>query len=192
MTPKHTHKVYCSIAQTGQDSRDRLFTIAMVLTDGCRNELEGLLEAIEKDSGKKTTWRKTRNHIRTTYTQSLLQETLPARIYVRTYYNTAGGYDELTAIATWLALYLHEHLVEHYKVTIAVAGLSKSLARRYGHLYRLLGIKLRNVHGERTESSPMIRLADAITGLVREAIEGNNEYVLLKEQLQQKHLLTEI
>lgn len=103
--------------------------------------------------------------------------------------------DELTVFATSPALHLYRkanQLGEHYKVTIAVAGLSKSLARRYGHLCRLLGIKVRNVHGERTQSSPIIRLADTMAGLVREAIEGNNEYVLLKKQLRQKRLLTEI
>ena len=47
-------------------------------------------------------------------------------------------------------------------MTIAIDGASKTLAWRVGHAFRLLGIRIRNVHGERDGSSPIIRLADTI------------------------------
>ena len=81
---------------------------------------------------------------------------------------------------------------DNYKVTVAIDGLSKSLAKRIGHSFRLLGIKIRNVHGERDEASPIIRLADTIAGLVREAQEGREQYIALKKQLKDKKRLYEL
>ena len=75
------------------------------------------------------------------------------------------------------------------KVTVAIDGLSKSLVPKVGHLFRQLGVKTRNVHGERDQSSPIIRLADAMAGLVRGAHEGRKECQTLEAILKRKQVL---
>ena len=190
-----THKLYCYVDETGQDTMGRFFIVAIVVASNHRDDLQQLLEMIERDSGKKTKWMKTSDETRQAYIGAFLQDGLPARLYAKTYRSTAGSFDELTVLATAQAINLYREvnqLRDNYKVTVAIDGLSKTMAKRMGHSFRLLGIKIRNVHGERDNASPIIRLADAIAGLVREGEEGRAQYKALKKQLEGKQRLYEL
>ena len=77
-------------------------------------------------------------------------------------------------------------------MTVAIDGLAKSLTPKIGRAFRLLGIKTRNVHGERDQSSPIIRLADSIAGLMRDSVEGREEYISLKTKLEKSKKLYEL
>lgn len=135
---------------------------------------------------------KTSDNTRNAYIEALTHGELPAHLYARTYHDTAGAFDELTFLATAQAINLYREanqLGNNYKVTVAIDGLSKTMAKRVGHSFRLLGLKIRNVHGERDDASPIIRLADVIAGLVREAKEGRAQYKALKQQLEDKKRL---
>jgi hypothetical protein len=195
MQQKHTHKLYCYVDETGQDTLGKLFIIAIVMTGSSRNELEHFLEQLEKDTGKKTKWMKTSDKIQRSYVEGILSANLPCQLYTRTYAVHAGRYDELGVLAAAQAITLYRathDIADNYKVTIAIDGLAKGLTPRIGHSFRLLGIKTRNVHGERDEASPIIRLADAIAGLVRGAHEGREPYKVLKKQLKDKKRLYEL
>ena len=192
---KQTRKLYCYVDETGQDTMGNFFIVAVVVADSRRDNLQKWLEAIERDSGKKTKWMKTSDKTRHAYVGALIHDELPAQVYAKTYHDTAGSFDDLEVLATAQAinLYREENQIgDNYKVTVAIDGLSKSLAKRIGHSFRLLGIKICNVHGERDEASPIIRLADAIAGLVREAQEGREQYKALKKQLKDKKRLYEL
>ena len=52
-----------------------------------------------------------------------------------------------------------------------VDGLSRSELRRFAKGLRALHIKVRKVRGVRDESDPLIRLADAVAGFIRDALE---------------------
>jgi hypothetical protein len=195
MQPKQTRKLYCYVDETGQDTMGNFFIVAIVVADSRRDDLQRWLESVERDSGKKTKWMKTSDKTRHAYIEALIHDEPPAQIYAKTYHDTAGSFDELEVLTTAQAinLYREENQVgDNYKVTVAIDGASKTLARRVGHSFRLLGIKVRNVHGERDEASPIIRLADAIAGLVREAQEGREQYTALKKQLKDKKRLFEL
>lgn len=173
----------------------KFFIVAIVVTDNHRDELQQWLEATEWDSGKKTKWMKTSDEIRQAYMSVCIHNELSAGLYAKTYHDTAGSFDELTVLATAQAINLYReanHIGDNYKVTVAIDGLSKTMAKRMGHSFRLLGIKLRNVHGERDDASPIIRLADAVAGLVRESEEGRTQYTALKQQLRDKKQLYEL
>lgn len=196
MPPKKTHKLYCYVDESGQDTMGHLFIVAIVVTDNRRNELEGLLETIEKDSGKKKRkWLKTRAKERQAYVSALATTDLPVQIYTRSYIGKVGAYDDLEVLAAAQAITLYReenHIAENYKVTIAIDGLSKNLRPRVGRSFRELGIKTRNVHGERDEASPIIRLADVIAGVVREASEDRAEYKELRALLKRYKKLREL
>lgn len=195
MSHGHIHKLYCYIDETGQDTIGRLFIVAVVVTDDRRNELERFLEELEKNTGKKKRkWFKTRAKEQLSYIKGIMSADLPCQLYTKTY-TVQGAYDELEVLAAAQAITLYKEahtITDNYKVTIAIDGLAKGLVPRIGHSFRLLGIKTRNVHGERDEASPIIRLADAIAGLVREAQEGRAQYTALKKQLKDKKQLHEL
>jgi Protein of unknown function (DUF3800) len=190
-----SHKLYCYVDETGQDTVGNLFIVAVVVTDNRRNDVQQQLEAIEQASGKRTKWAKTSDRVRQAYCEALFAAELPAQLYTKTFRRTTGSYDELEVLAAAQAITLYReahHITDKYKVTIAIDGLAKGLVPRIGRSFRLLGVKVRNVHGERDEASPIIRLADAIAGLVREAHEGREQYVALKKQLRDIKRLYEL
>jgi hypothetical protein len=63
---------------------------------------------------------------------------------------------------------------------------------RLGTEFRRLGVKTRKVTGTRDEANAMIRLADAIAGLVRDGIEGRKEHKALQAKLEQAERLYDL
>ncbi|HEV2402622.1 MAG TPA: DUF3800 domain-containing protein [Candidatus Saccharimonadales bacterium] len=194
--PQKTHKLYCYVDETGQDTLGKMFIVSVVVTDTRRDELERFLEQLEKDCGKKKRkWVKTRPKEQLAYIEGLLYGEMPGQLYVRIKTDAAvkGSFFEdqqVIASAQAINVYREKHKIDdNYKVTIAIDGLSKNLTPRVGRSFRLLGVKIRNIHGERDQSSPIIRLADAIAGLVRDGVEGRREYKALISKLEKNNKL---
>ncbi len=191
-----THKLYCYVDETGQDTLGELFIVAIVVTDERQHELEKSLEAIEVATGKKTKWMKTRDKVRTAYASALIEQEFPATIFVKNHKSNKKDFDDLEVLATAQALsgYREAHTIreDEYKVTITIDGLSKTVAARMASEFRKLGIKTRKIVGRKDESNAIIRLADAIAGLVREAHEGRPEYQKLEAKLKHSKTLHEL
>jgi len=134
--------------------------------------------------------------IRVAYANALADQNFPAMIFVKNYTASKSGFDELEVLATAQALstYREANTIgeNDYKVTITVDGLSKTIAARMASEFRKLGIKTRKIVGKKDESSAIIRLADAIAGLVREAHEGRPEYKILEAKLKRNKRLREL
>jgi hypothetical protein len=63
-----------------------------------------------------------------------------------------------------------------YRATILVDALEGKGSQILGARMRQLGANIRKVRGiRREENDPLLRLADAVCGLVRHAYEGNEE-----------------
>ena len=180
------HKLYCYVDETGQDTKGTFFIVAVVITDE-RRPLEAYLESAEVITGKKTKWMKTSDTVRQAYIRTLAEEIFPGMIFVKNYRSDILNFDEPEVLATAQALnlYREQHRIaeNRYKATITIDGLSKTMAVRIGSELRKLGVKTRKVVGSRDEASAIVRLADAIAGLVREAQEGRMEYKKLKSKL---------
>lgn len=189
------HKLYCYVDETGQDTLGAFFIVAIVVTDNQQHELERSLEAIEKTTGKKTKWMKTRDKVRTAYAEALMQQELPAMIFLKKY-SDKNDFDDLEVLATAQAINtfreVHSIREDEYKLTITVDGLSKTVAARMASEFRKLGIKPRKIVGKKDESSAIIRLADAIAGLAREAHEGRPDYKRLEAKLKRTKTLREL
>jgi hypothetical protein len=78
-----THKLYCYVDETGQDTLGKMFIVSVVVTDGRRDELERFIEKLEKDTGKKTKWVKTKPSIQQAFIEGLLSDAMPGQLYVR-------------------------------------------------------------------------------------------------------------
>jgi hypothetical protein len=192
-----THKLYCYIDETGQDTFGAFFIVAIVVTDGQQHELERSLETIEQLTGKKTKWMKTRDRVRVAYVDALVKRDVPAMIFVKNFMSSSkNNFDDLEVLAAAQAInsYREAHSIreDEYKLTITVDGLSKTVAARMASEFRKLGIKPRKIVGKKDESSAIIRLADAIAGLSREAYEGRQEYKQLATKLKRAKTLYEL
>lgn len=193
-----THKLYCYVDETGQDTKGSYFIVAVVVTDNRQHELEDQLEAVEAASGKKTAkWLKTSDKVRLAYFQMILENhSLPAMVYAKRFAGASGDFDELEVLATAQAINMYREEqgidVTGYKVTVTVDGLSKTTALRMGSEFRKLGIKTRKVVGKKDESSAIIRLADAVAGLVREVSEGRTTYKTLEAAMIETRKLYEL
>ena len=66
---------------------------------------------------------------------------------------------------------------------VFIDGLSRSSERGVGLLLRRSGLPIQMVRGLNDESEPLIRLADAVCGFVRGAIEGNTDMRTLLDEV---------
>jgi hypothetical protein len=140
-------------------------------------------------------WLKARSREQCAYIEGVAATDLPCQLYARTYTTHADAYNDLEVLAAAQALnvYRETHGIgDKYKVIIAIDGLAKGAIPRVGRSFRLLGIRTRNVHGERDQASPIIRLADAIAGVVREAHAGKAPYKDLQAKLERRKKLYEL
>jgi hypothetical protein len=191
-------RLFCYVDETGQDTLGRLFVVAIVVTDDRRPELESMLAEIETTSGKyQRKWMKARDMARREYIAAVAAKTLPLMIYARQYTNTGTqDYDELELRAAAEALRLYREAngisADDYDAIITIDGLSKTMVFRAGTVFRRLGVRTRKVVGKSDETSTVIRLADAIAGLVREAQEGREVYKALEARLERAGKLHEI
>lgn len=88
--------------------------------------------------------------------------------------------------------YIDSFTISDYKASIIIDGLSKRVSERIGVALRKAGISVRKIRGERDESSAIIRLADALAGVIRESKEGNIQYEKFEKKLKKKKILIEI
>jgi hypothetical protein len=71
-----------------------------------------------------------------------------------------------------------------YQATVLIDGLPRSEERAVGLQLRRLGVPVKKVRGVKDENDVLIRLADAVCGFVRAALEGQSAMrSLLDEQL---------
>lgn len=191
-------RLFCFVDETGQDTRGDLFIVAVVVTDDRQPELEMVLAEIEAATGKKTAkWTKTQNKKRQDYISALAAKPLPATMYAKRYTNTGTqDYDELELRATADALKAYREANniggDDYDAIITIDSLSKTMVFRAGAEFRRLGVRTRKIVGKRDESSAVLRLCDAIAGLMREAHEGREVYKALEATLERAGKLYEL
>lgn len=178
-----THKLFCYVDETGQDTQGRLFIVAIVVTESERDALRKQCSAIEFGSGKgQRKWVKSKHDRRLAYMKQVLQ--IPA-LYGKLCFE--ASYDHVDYLeATVRAIAGSLRLVEsaEFQATVLIDGLPRSEEREVGLQLRRLGVPVKKVRGAKDETDVLIRLADAVCGFVRAALEGQPDMrSLLDEQL---------
>lgn len=185
-------KFYCYVDESGQDTEGKLFVVATVIIEDNRDEITNLLEGFEKKSQRgQRKWIKSRSENQEAYIRQVIGcEALKGRLFY-TIFNNTTDYLQCTVSATALAI---PNVGEaEYKATILVDGLPKSQTRKFGARLRRLGVQTRKVRGIRKEEADaLLRLADAICGLVRSSQRGKSNLAGLLEQALEAEIIKKL
>lgn len=165
-------KLYCFVDETGQDTEGKLFIVAIVVTGKERDKLLEVCEKLEKETGKgKFKWGKADKKLRLRYLKNIFASGLVKEKLRYSVFRNSRDYDLATIMAIAKAVKWKE-LRHRYTTLIYIDGLMKTKRHEYGVQLRRLGIPTRKVQGvTKDENNPLTRLADAIAGFVRDALE---------------------
>ncbi len=190
-----TQKLYCYVDETGQDTLGDLFIVAVLVTGKERDELERFLEWCEKQSGRgRRKWTHTRRREKTKYLHlALVSERLSGKIFYQIHRETKAYLKFTTqSVIHALSAYAGTHGVRDYKAVVIIDGLNRQGELEVSRQIRRSGVKTRAVKGGRDEASALIRLADTVAGLVREAMEADEELAKWVAKLSQERVLIEL
>ena len=148
----------------------------MTVFDETRDAIQQLCEGYEQSSGKGIRkWNKTRPEKQIAFMRYVFEDSHFAGTlcYSASQHLAKPNFDLLTISAIARAIRVSRP-DGPYEAEIYIDGLSKSKQNTYSSEIRKAGVSVRRVHRVRDESSPFVRLADALAGLARQAIEGQN------------------
>jgi hypothetical protein len=184
-------KLYAYVDESGQDTRGEMFLVSVVIASETRDAARKALQGIERGSGKRLRkWTRSRVRERVAYIEQCLHHaSLLGPVYYSHYQNTRA-YVDLVILSTAKAL--HARVMERPTATVFVDGLVYAERRRFAAGLRKLNVVVRKVQGRRDESDEFIRLADAITGFVRDALEGDEQMGRLFERAKRQGLIEEV
>jgi Protein of unknown function (DUF3800) len=170
-TLPHKQKLYCFVDETGQDTKGELFLVSVIVTAEEYDRVNQVLLEIEQQSKKGLgKWHKTKYQFRVSYIEQVLAHPIFPDTVFFSHYTETQAYFDLTVETTAKAV-LHKASSE-YTTTVTVDGLSGRDVNRFKRRLRELRVNVRKVRGARDESEPLVRLADAIAGFVRDYLEG--------------------
>lgn len=155
--------------ESGQDTKGRFFVVcSVILASSDVPEIGARLEAVEKDSGKLKKWYHTGNKYRHKYVRLLLERKLfnGLEIYYSTYQNKK---DYIRLIGSHLAKAILAYSRGRENITkVFIDKVDKGTLFRLKEEIKSFHIRYKKIRGLPEESSPFIRLADAVCGLVRD------------------------
>lgn len=100
--------------------------------------------------------------------------------------------DYLTATVQAITDTLKATTLMDYDATVFVDGLSRTLERAVGLSLRRSGSHVKKVRGLDEENDALMRLADAVCGLVREAIQGEAAFEALRQRCVESGVLRDV
>ena len=164
-------KLYCYVDETGQDTEGVFFLVALVILGGEREDLRGLLREIERRSGKTAKkWKKATLAQKQAYFKEILKsKAFHGKILYRQFSQTR---DYPSCIIETIAKGITQKAQRDYKATILIDGLGKEERKVVGSRLRKRHIRTEKIRGLKDENDEFIRLADALAGFVRDALEG--------------------
>jgi len=176
METRSLPKLYAYVDESGQDTRGELFVVATVLTANNHERVRQSLERLERISGKGLRkWIKATPRQRLAYLTAVLQ--LPAlrgRLFAAHFTNTTMYLPcVLTTITQAVTAGAEGQLT---RATVLIDGLQKAVRQDVAAALRMQlqphHIRVEKVRGLDEESDALMRLADALAGFVRHALEG--------------------
>lgn len=188
-------KLYCYVDETGQDTEGRLYIVATVVVGNERDSLNDFLGEAEAKSGKtRRKWTHSRDKERHQYIElALVPKKLKGKIFYKVY-KDSKAYEDLMVLVIGRAIniYTSTRDIADYKATIVIDGLQDRVQKRVTKSLRQLGIKMRKVVGGRDESSPLLRLADNLVGMIRESEEDKGDYKKIADKLNEQGVISEL
>lgn len=191
MTSHQKRKLFCYVDETGQDTRGDLFIVSVVITQNERDRLEQELERIEQESGKgRVKWMEARDTARMEYIKRVLALTdLKGKL---TYLSFRDTRDYMSSTVLAVAQAVGARSTTDDSITVFVDGLPRARVKWFATELRHLRVPVKKVRGvRREEASALMRLADALCGFVRAALEGRNDCATLLHDAQSRGVVKE-
>jgi len=169
-------KLYAFVDESGQDTLGELFVVATVLTGDNHERVRQSLERLERASGKgRRKWMKATPRQRLAYLTTVLQ--LPAlhgRLFAA-HFTATTTY--LPCVLTTITRAVTAGAAgQPCRATILIDGLQKTVRQEVAASLRAQlqpqQIRVEKVRGLDDQSDALMRLADALAGFVRQALEG--------------------
>jgi hypothetical protein len=193
-------KLYCYVDETGQDTEGRIFIVGMVIADESRDQLVESCELIEQETVRLSAWKwsRTADAPKLAYMRRVMDMIEQGRRHYAAlcfviYHNTTD-YLSVTADAIERAVRsqpLGEG--EAYNVTVLFDALPRTKEQELGAMLHKRKLKIRKVRGvRRDEADALIRLADAVCGLARDAQEGRRAARALCDRGSRRGTLREV
>lgn len=164
-------KVTSYTDESGQDTKGKIFIVSTIiaLSDQTRS-IETILEKIEKECHKNKKWSESGNKRRTHYIELLLEtnKLKYLTIYYSIYHNKQ---DYLNLIASHIAKAIFDFTgTQDYQAKIFIDKTNKATIANLRNEIKLFHIKYQKIRGLGDQASALIRLADAVCGLMRDLV----------------------
>lgn len=186
-------KLYCFVDETGQDTKGKFFLVVVVTSNLDLVGPVGVkLQEVEEQSGKKKyKWGKTVETAKIEYFRLISQvKNLHDSIYFSVYHGNSE-YVPLVSLTIAKAV-LARGSGFNQMVRIIIDGLNDKEKERISKELKKLKIRYDKIRGMRDEKSSFLRLADAIAGLLRDSLEGQEFAQQVSKKLLGQKILREI
>jgi hypothetical protein len=172
-------KYYCYIDETWREVGQKNLIVGAVVIANDNGSIRSICEEVERWSGKgHAKWIKAGYNRKMSYIKRIISSPLFQGNLFYQYH--AQDYSYVDAVTHTLEAIL---LRFDGKFTVLIDGLSRSQERQIALRVRRAGShSIRKIRGVRDESEALIRLADALCGLIGMALDGNEECKILVEQ----------
>lgn len=168
-------KLYCFVDETGQDTKGNFFLVVVILQN--QEDLENLRKKLLKSEKltKKNLlkWTRCPFKVREKFLSELTKiKELRGSVYYSSYYDSKE-YIALISLTVAKAILSKED--RNYAVTVIIDGLKDKEREEVRRELKKLKIKYNKIRGMKDEQDAILRLADCISGLLRDFIE-NQKY----------------
>jgi len=187
-------KLYAYVDESGQETGGVIFVVSIAIMETDRDVLLARCEHVERDSKKGTIkWHRARRDDRLEYMRQIVDDKQFKGVLYYSIFRGTKDYDACTAMGIARAIN-RKKASARYKASIYIDALPKSKITKYGGEMRKSGVQSLKVRGVTSdENNALIRLVDAVAGLVRDALgERDAEAKALYTLAKKKNVLIEV
>jgi hypothetical protein len=170
-------KLYTYVDESGQDTKGRIFVVTVIVSGENHLQLAALCETYERTSGKGyRKWHGTNPQPRLEFMRQVIEDKRfhGTLCFAKFQDRERPDFDAFT-IDTLAKAVNCKLNGSRYMVEAWIDGLSKAKRTEYANNLRSKGLRNIHLHRVRDEDSEvLIRLADALAGLLRDAIEDSH------------------
>jgi hypothetical protein len=184
-------KLYAYVDESGQETGGAIFLVSVVIIGKERDDLADWLIDVEKTTKKGVRkWMKADDTKRTAYMQAVLSTSLFRGKLLYGVHRNTREYVQATVETTAAAIVATAQ--DEYKATVVVDGLRGVERQRFAVALRQRGIRTEKVRGAEEQRDPLVRLADALCGFLRDADGGREAYQKLRDRAIAEGIITQV
>jgi hypothetical protein len=175
--------------ESGQDTQGKVFVVCtIIIPSEASDNIEKVLNEIEQQSGKIQKWYASGDHKRHAYTDLLVKTKILNKIeIIYSKYINKKDYIQLTAAHIAKAILLFAKS-EKYTAKVFIDKMDKRTLSLIQKEIKLFHIQYKKIRGLSDDSNSLIRLADAICGMLRDLNKKNKTEAYTKIFSQMKEV----